>query len=115
MRIAENLSTAFACCAIRTARRAGAETKLRGFARMPCSVAAALLLAALAGCASYRPLPLDDHPTAPASVQDIRIDRARLAFSSLRAHRFDPSDGLDATEVAMLAVALVFLLLLFLY
>lgn len=59
----------------------------------------------LAGCASYRPLPLDDQPAPPRSVAEIRIDTAKLAFPVLRAHRFDPADGLDMTEVAMLAVA----------
>ena len=64
-------------------------------------VAAALL----AGCASYRPLAL---PTQDALVRDaarLRVDTARMPDPGLAAHRFDPSDGLDITELAMLAVA----------
>ncbi|MGC1548280.1 MAG: TolC family protein [Rhodanobacter sp.] len=59
---------------------------------------------ALAGCSTYAPAPLGDgrgttdlvHFTVPASSMPTR---------DLAAHRFDPSDGLDVTEVAMLAVA----------
>ena len=65
----------------------------------------ALLGAALlAGCAAYRPLAL---PTDDALVHDVArlsVDVARMPDAALAAHRFDPSDGLDITEVAMLAV-----------
>ena len=54
---------------------------------------------------TYRSLPLDDHPNQHHSVQDIRIDTDKLAFPLLRNRKFDPKDGLDMTEVAMLAVA----------
>ncbi|HCA27987.1 MAG TPA: TolC family protein [Betaproteobacteria bacterium] len=64
-----------------------------------------VLLAGLAGCASYRPRPLDLHPALPASVARLALDPARMPFASLRKHRFDPSNGLDIDEVAMLAVA----------
>ena len=60
-------------------------------------------LAGLAGCAVYRPspLPTDDRPR----FADLTVDLQTLPFSQLANHRFDPSDGLDPTEVAMLAVA----------
>ena len=64
-----------------------------------------LCTALVAGCASYRPLNL---PTADALVHDaerLSVDVARMPDVALAAHRFDPSDGLDITEVAMLAVA----------
>lgn len=67
--------------------------------------AALVLSALLAGCASYRPLAL---PSDTALIHDIGrlgVDVARLPRSELGAHPFDPSDGLDITEVAMLAVA----------
>lgn len=60
--------------------------------------------AVIGGCASYRPLPLDDHPHRPAAVSDLTVDVARLPFPILAAHKFDPTDGLDMTEVATLAV-----------
>jgi outer membrane protein TolC len=66
----------------------------------------ALLGAALlAGCATYRPLAL---PTDDALVHDVSrlgVDTATMPDAALASHRFDPSDGLDITEVAMLAVA----------
>lgn len=61
--------------------------------------------ALLAGCASYAPRPLPARAAQPSTVADIRVDAARMPLASLRAHRFDPSDGLDMDEVAMLAVA----------
>jgi outer membrane protein TolC len=67
-----------------------------------------LLLAGLllqAGCARYQALPLNDHPQWPASANHLVVDRAKIPFPHLAAHRFDASDGLDMTEVAMLAVA----------
>lgn len=60
--------------------------------------------ALLAGCATYRPLPLNDHPP-PSRLADITVPASTMPVPQLRAHRFDPSDGLDVTEVAMLAVA----------
>lgn len=35
----------------------------------------------------------------------IRVDPAKMPLPALRTHRFDPADGLDITETAMLAVA----------
>lgn len=68
---------------------------------MPISL---FLLALLPGCAAYEPLPLDAHSTAASSVSRLVVDVKSLHFPSLKPHRFDPSDGLDMTETAMLAV-----------
>lgn len=50
----------------------------------------------LAACASYAPQPL---PTVPAGMSEVQ--QLRQPHS----HRFDPADGLDGDELAMLAVA----------
>ncbi|HEU4671210.1 MAG TPA: TolC family protein [Dyella sp.] len=55
----------------------------------------------LAGCASYHPRPLPEQAGA-RQVADLVAPAPR---PWLPAHRFDPSDGLDVTEVATLAVA----------
>lgn len=59
----------------------------------------------LGGCATYQPLPLDSHPHAAQSPFDVKVDPAVLRLFPRRQHRFDPSDGLDMTDVAILAVA----------
>ena len=56
------------------------------------------------GCASYQPITL---PTDDALVRDVRrlkVDTATMPDAGLRTHAFEPADGLDMTEVAMLAV-----------
>ena len=71
---------------------------------MPVRVLAVFLCVALAGCTSFTPLP----PLAAAPRPDlasVHVDAATLPFAPLATHRFDPSDGLDIIEVAMLAVA----------
>lgn len=71
------------------------------FRRRPgWSLALAGLL--LGGCASYTPLPLG-HGRAASSVAQLTAPDPRAPFPA--SHRFDPSDGLDVTEVATLAVA----------
>jgi outer membrane protein TolC len=65
----------------------------------------AALCAACAGCATYQPEPLGPAPRMTRDVAGIEVDAARMPLPELRAHRFDPSDGLDIDEVAMLAVA----------
>ncbi|MHB8453932.1 MAG: TolC family protein [Acidiferrobacterales bacterium] len=65
-----------------------------------------LAFAGLAGCATYHPKPLNLEPDLPQSLQNLlTVDPRTLPLPELRAHKFDPSDGLDMTEVAMLAVA----------
>ncbi len=60
-----------------------------------------------AGCQSYRPQPLARHakPTGAADLARLSVDPASMPLPALAAHRFDPSDGFDIDEVAMLAVA----------
>lgn len=60
---------------------------------------------ALSGCATYRPMPLSERSDAVRHLASLQIDPQRMSVPELRTHRFDPSDGLDMTEVAMLAVA----------
>lgn len=57
----------------------------------------------LGACAGYRPLPLAEPPV--ARLADLRVPASSLPASAPATHRFDASDGLDVTEVAMLAVA----------
>lgn len=61
-------------------------------------------VALLAGCASIRPLPLSNG-RGVAHVSDITISASSMPIAELREYTFDPSNGLDVTEVAMLAVA----------
>lgn len=74
----------------------------RPILRRQLSCALAVLL--LTGCASFTRAPLNDG-RAPAQVSDIKVPAASMPTPSLRHHLFDPSDGLDSTEVAMLAIA----------
>jgi outer membrane protein TolC len=65
----------------------------------------ALLLATVVpGCTAYRGRPLDTRATLPRRMTHPSIDPRQMPLPELAAHRFDPSDGLDMTEVAMLAV-----------
>lgn len=64
-----------------------------------------LFIASLAGCATYQPLPLQTKPQFLVEVPHLIVQSARMPLPELATHRFDPSDGLDMTEVAMLAVA----------
>lgn len=59
---------------------------------------------ALAGCARYAPVPLGRGEGA-ASVAQLVAPTAGMLLPRLASHRFDPADGLDVTETAMLAVA----------
>jgi len=63
-----------------------------------------LLAGALAGCATYQARSLGTRSTLPDRIPDLTIDARQMPLPDLAAHRFDPSDGLDMTEVAMLAV-----------
>jgi outer membrane protein TolC len=73
--------------------------------KIPFRIALAALCSIPAGCASYRPDPLDTAPRMARSVARIEVEAARMPLPALRSHRFDPADGLDIDEVAMLAVA----------
>ena len=66
-----------------------------------CALPGAAMLLALAGCTLYSPLPLE----APPGVQaPLTVPASTMLPGGLASHPFDPSDGLDVTEVAMLAV-----------
>src|SRR6266850_74337 len=67
-------------------------------------VSTILCVASLAGCAEYHPRPLTTQSTLPSRVSDVTIDARQMPLPELATHRFDPADGLDITEVAMLAV-----------
>ena len=58
----------------------------------------------LSSCATYSALPLSNGAEV-ASVAQLSAPTSSMMLPALAPHRFDPSDGLDATEVAMLAVA----------
>jgi len=58
----------------------------------------------LSGCATYTDLPLDNAAGA-TRVAQLSVPTSTMPLPALSTHRFDPSDGLDVTEVAMLAVA----------
>lgn len=58
----------------------------------------------LSACATYRPLPLGQGEGV-TDVARLHAPVALMPVPELAAHRFDPADGLDVTEVAMLAVA----------
>jgi outer membrane protein TolC len=72
--------------------------------RLTLLTAGAMLLA---GCTFYHrePLAPRDTSTSLTTLERVRIDPATMPLPELAAHRFDPSDGLDIEEVAMLAVA----------
>ncbi|HEY0582931.1 MAG TPA: TolC family protein [Chloroflexota bacterium] len=67
-------------------------------------IAVLFLLGALAGCAHYHAEPLVGASTLPERIPDLLIDPRQMPMPELATHRFDPSDGLDMTEIAMLAV-----------
>jgi outer membrane protein TolC len=59
----------------------------------------------LAGCASYQPLPLQDKPSWQNDIPHLSVAPGQLGFPSLPPHSFAPgADGLDMTDVAILAV-----------
>ena len=58
----------------------------------------------LSGCATYVPAPLREGRGA-TSVGQLSAPDATISLPTLPPHPFDPTDGLDVTEVATLAVA----------
>lgn len=63
-----------------------------------------VIAATLAGCATFHALPLDNG-RGPSRVADLEVSAATMPTPALRSYTFDPSNGLDVTEAAMLAVA----------
>lgn len=58
----------------------------------------------LAGCATYQAQPLPAQPPSD-TLSAASVDASSMPVETLARHPFDPSDGLDADELAMLAVA----------
>lgn len=71
---------------------------------MPMLRPSLMLLIALAGCASYRPLPLGSPQPMPSSAARVTIDPREMPLPELRDQVFDASNGLGVEELAMLAV-----------
>jgi len=65
----------------------------------------AVVLLGMAGCAGYAPKPLPASPDLAPDMSQLHVAASSLPLPLLQAHRFDPNDGLDMTEAAMLAVA----------
>jgi outer membrane protein TolC len=63
-----------------------------------------LLVGSAAACATYRARPLSTESTLRNGVPRMTIDARDMPLPELAAHVFDPSDGLDIAEAAMLAV-----------
>ena len=57
----------------------------------------------LGACATYAPSELAKGPNLAATPERLSVDLSKLRPAPLKAHKFDPSDGLDPTEVAVLA------------
>ncbi|KQR76911.1 transporter [Burkholderia sp. Leaf177] len=75
--------------------------------RLLCLCGSAVVVASFAACTWYHADPLKpvNTSTSQDNVERIRIDPASMPLPELATHTFDPSDGLDIGEVAMLAVA----------
>lgn len=77
-------------------------SSLAGHARSLVAVLGVLGAAVLPGCTPYRPLALDETAGSPVGALSVPADT--LLPGGLKTHPFDATDGLDATEVAMIAV-----------
>jgi outer membrane protein TolC len=56
------------------------------------------------GCVRYHPKAPPSKASFPSDLAHITVDASLMPLPELASHRFDPRDGLDMTEVAMLAV-----------
>jgi outer membrane protein TolC len=65
--------------------------------------ASALALLLAGGCASYRPLPLPERPDLLDQVPSLEVPARTLGLPAVAGRPFEPRDGLDMTEVAVLA------------
>lgn len=72
--------------------------------RSPLATLSAVLLVTV-GCATYHPLALPTAPRFQEGIPHLEAPPGCMPLPELATHRFDPGDGLDMTEVAMLAVA----------
>ena len=64
-----------------------------------------IALITLSACASYHAKPLSTQPTLLREVPHFAVHVNQMPLPELAAHPFNPDDGLDMMEVAMLAVA----------
>lgn len=64
----------------------------------------ALVCTAMAGCALYHARPLPQAPNLAAKPPPFKLDLNRIRLPGLKPHPFDPAQGLDGTDVAILAV-----------
>ena len=71
----------------------------------PDALVIILMAVGIASCAGYAPKLLPQRVDLPQSVTSLALDPAHLPFRILVTHVFNPTDGLDMDEVAMLAVA----------
>jgi len=58
----------------------------------------------LAGCAAYSARPLPERPDLAARPADVKVEVKSLHLPDLKPHAYDPTKGLDMTDVAILAV-----------
>lgn len=72
---------------------------------MKNNVLALILVAGIPACATYQPLPIPTAPQLATEVPHLLVQSTRMPPGALASHPFDPADGLDMTETAMLAVA----------
>lgn len=63
-----------------------------------------VLFSALSACVSYQAKPLNTQPTLLNKVPHLVVPADQMPLPELAVHPFNPDDGLDMTEVAMLAV-----------
>jgi len=68
------------------------------------AISTIVALALLAGCAAYQAQPLTNHAVLADSLDVPVSDANKRLEQSNAAHEIDPADGLDLTEVAILAV-----------
>lgn len=65
---------------------------------------AAVLLSLLPGCATYQAMPLNMQAEPPHAIPHPTVDVSTIPLPKSETYHFDPDDGLDVTEVAILAV-----------
>ncbi len=68
------------------------------------SLCLGLLFLMLSSCVSYQTRPLNTRPTLLNEVPHVIMNAGQMPLPELASHPFNPDDGLDMTEVAMLAV-----------
>ena len=72
--------------------------------KLPFACAIASACAAVGGCAAYHAKPLPTAVDLSTHLTGLKADVAALRVAPLKSIAIDPSDGLDSTEVAVLAV-----------